>query len=81
MRLQPRFSVWTGCEKRRTYEESSDSADTVMERSRREKKSKVDVAALNALSNAKRGVVNRKDQHVVCSLAVLSCPCAARARE
>ena len=33
-----------------------------MERTRREKKSKVDISALNALSNAKRGVVSRKDQ-------------------
>lgn len=33
-----------------------------MERPRREKKSKVDTSALNALSNAKRGVVSRKDQ-------------------
>jgi hypothetical protein len=36
-----------------------------MERPRREKKAKVDVSALNALSNAKRGIVSRKDQHQV----------------
>lgn len=36
-----------------------------MERPRREKKAKVDVSALNALSNAKRGVVSRKEQHQV----------------
>lgn len=41
-----------------------------MERPRREKKSRVDVNALNALSNAKRGVVSRKDQHQVCMLSV-----------
>jgi hypothetical protein len=38
-----------------------------MERPRREKKSKVDLSALNALSNAKRGVVSRKEQVQVCT--------------
>jgi hypothetical protein len=39
-----------------------------MERARREKKSKVDTAALNALSNAKRGVVSRQEQvQVLCA--------------
>ena len=48
-----------------------------MERARREKKAKVDVAALSALSNAKRGVVNRADQVKVRSGRV---PRPARAR-
>lgn len=48
-----------------------------MERARREKKAKVDVAALSALSNAKRGVVNRADQVKVRSGRV---PRLARAR-
>ena len=46
-----------------------------MERPRREKKSKVDVSALNALSNAKRGVVSRKDQHQVRSPRMYICLC------
>jgi len=45
-----------------------------MERSRREKKSRVDVNALNALGNAKRGVISRQDQHQVVHSTLLGLP-------
>ena len=51
-----------------------------MERARREKKAKVDVAALSALSNAKRGVVNRADQVKVRSGGCLGLPVPAAPR-